>query len=253
MENKRAPLVLLAVNAAALAALALWARAGWPGTPNHLVYGHDFYCEALRPGWIKQPSNTWSCLAFILVGLIAAGRAKTRRGALFAVLISLIGPGSMALHASMTKVGGIFDVTSMFLFIGFCIAHNVGRLQPRLERSFEALYAAHAVPLTFMAALLSEQTPLIFGLLIGVFVATEAALSARGANAGREGRFLAAAAGFFAAGFLFWKLSEHSDGPICSAYSPFQGHAAWHVLCAFAAGALFLYLEPELLPVTANP
>ena len=39
---------------------------GWFGAPAHLA---EEYCEAARPGLIKQPANTWSNISFIISGL----------------------------------------------------------------------------------------------------------------------------------------------------------------------------------------
>jgi hypothetical protein len=249
---RRAVGLLLLVNALALAGLAAWASAGWPGKANHIVADKIFYCEALRPGWVRQPSNTWSCLAFVAVGLFLAARAKSWRAALLAVLVSLIGPASMALHASMTTFGGVLDTTSMFLFIGFCAAHNAARLEPRLDGGFAAFYAALACALALLANAYSEICPTLFGMLIVVFLAGETVLFLKRAAGGRDRRWLGAAAVLFAAGYGFWVPSESSTGPLCvSSTSLLQGHAAWHLLCALAAGALFLYLEPELGPEAA--
>ncbi len=250
--SRKAVLVVLAVNAAALAALAAWAAAGWAGSPpNHLVAENAYYCEALRGGWIKQPANTWSCLGFVVVGLVLAARARSRRGALLALLISLIGPGSMALHASMTKWGGALDVATMYLFIGFAAAHDAARLHRPLDEGFAPFYGAVACACAFLAATTNERGPLTFAALIAAFVAAEAVVALKGAAPGRDRRLLAASAALFFAGFGFWLASRTPDGPICSPTSLLQGHAAWHLLCALAAGAIFLYLEPELAPAAA--
>ena len=66
------------------------ARFGWLG-PD--VGRGDGFCEAVRPGWIRQPANTWSNLAFVIAGLAVAWYAADRvrlgltLGALGAMLI----------------------------------------------------------------------------------------------------------------------------------------------------------------------
>jgi hypothetical protein len=244
---RRAALAVILVNAAFLACLAAWAAAGWPGKPNHILAEEAFYCEALRPGWIRQPVNTWSCLGFVAVGLILAGRARSRRGALLALLISLIGPASMALHASMTAFGGVIDVSSMFLFIGFAAALNAARLSPWFDKNFGVLCGAAGVVMVALAAWGSAFGPILFALLITVFLLGEVLVAAKGLGPARDRRRLAAAAGLFAAGMFVWFPSVRTDGPLCVPDSPLQGHAAWHLLCALAAGAIYLYLEPELV------
>ena len=41
----------------------------------------------------------------------------------FAVLVVLLGPGSMAMHATQSEVGGHLDLLSMFLVSGFALAY----------------------------------------------------------------------------------------------------------------------------------
>jgi hypothetical protein len=82
------------------------------------------YCEQVLPGkMIKQRSNTWSNLGFVLVGLImlaslpavvaGSGRDPMEERTFYAVLygcvVIFLGPGSMFFHASMKKWGGWID------------------------------------------------------------------------------------------------------------------------------------------------
>lgn len=79
---RRCPVVAapLLATAALPAALAAVAAQGWPGGPNACVAADACYCEALRPGWARQPANTWSCLAYVLAGLLAAIDGAARIG-----------------------------------------------------------------------------------------------------------------------------------------------------------------------------
>lgn len=247
MANRRGPLVVLAANAAAVALLAVWAAAGWPGSPNPCLETDACFCEAFRPGWLRQPSNTLSNLGFIIVGFALAFRARTGRALFFAVLISLLGPGSMALHASMTHWGGVADVCSMFLFIAFPLVHNATRLAPGGRLGFGALYSFLGAGLVALEFIQYRNANLGFGLLLGAFLSSEAAVKAAGRSAERDPRWLAAAAACFFLGLALWIPSRRPDGALCAPGSWLQGHAAWHLLCALAAVALYRYLEPELV------
>ena len=78
------------------------ARWGWLG-PD--VGRGDGFCEAARPGWIRQPANTWSNLGFVIAGLAIAWYAGERArlgvtlgahpglATAYAVLVVLLGPG----------------------------------------------------------------------------------------------------------------------------------------------------------------
>ncbi len=59
-------LIPCAAAALCMAAFGVMALAGWPGERG--VAAAQF-CEAIRPGLIGQPANTWSNLGFLFVGL----------------------------------------------------------------------------------------------------------------------------------------------------------------------------------------
>ena len=96
------------------------AREGWLG-PD--VGRGDGFCEAARPGWLRQPANSLSNLGFVLAGLLIGWHARLPSGRLarpglaasYAVVVVLLGPGSMAMHATQTELGGRLDQASMYL------------------------------------------------------------------------------------------------------------------------------------------
>jgi hypothetical protein len=252
-------LLLVAVSLGALGALAV---AGWPGERNgcELHVRPTCFCERLRPGPVHQPANTFSNLGFVLVGLAIALDAGRRRrspsapGAnpfttttlhptCYAVVTALLGPGSMALHASGTRWGGRVDVISMYLFIALVIVYGMSRWLPLGRGAFVA-YAALAAALSATKLWLSVSSDWLFGGLVGAAGANVAILVRARPDLRYDGRFLLAAVALFGAAFAIW-LPSLSGGPLCDPDSWLQGHAVWHVLCAGAAGCLYLYLRSE--------
>lgn len=230
-----------------LAFLAVAAAAGWPGAPNPCIAEQECYCERFHPGPVRQPANTFSALAFVGVGLGLAWRARTRRAAAFAAAIAMVGPGTMALHASMTEWGGDLDTISMFFFISFAILQDAARLWPAADRRFSSLYAALNGPLA-VAKVYERPVPskVLFALLVAAFLALEGLVALKRPRE-RGGRWLGAAATSFFIAFAIWLCSRRPDGWLCvDPGSLLQGHAAWHLLTAISAGAVFLHLEPEL-------
>ena len=73
-------LIGLAESVVAIGALFLLGALKWieSSRPDGCVEAGTCYCERLRPGMIKQPSNTWSNLGFVLVGLILLAMANIR-------------------------------------------------------------------------------------------------------------------------------------------------------------------------------
>ena len=115
-------LIGLAVAAVSLGALFLLGALDWikSSDPDPCVAKDTCYCERVHAGMIKQPSNTWSNLGFVLVGLImlaslpavveGSGRDPMEERTFYAILygcvVIFLGPGSMFFHASLKKWGG---------------------------------------------------------------------------------------------------------------------------------------------------
>lgn len=256
-----ADLAVWAAAAAALAGLgafAALAAVGFPGEVRETVP----FCEGLRPGAIKQPANTWSNLGFVVVGLLVAWRADRDRRALaagadlprnplttaalepavLAVVIVLLGPGSMCLHGANTWWGGKVDMLSMYLWIGFPVAYGARRVLGLGRRAFLAGLVGLWAALT-LALFLLPHTLHVFGALVVAVVGLEAWATWR-AGLVHDRRWLAAAVGAFLLAFGLW-FPSRTDGPLCDPGSLLQGHAAWHLLCAAAIGALYLYYRSE--------
>ena len=89
---------------------------------------------------MRQPVNTLSNLGFVVAGLAIALRAgrpgglgrgtMARRPGLataYACLVVLLGPGSMAMHATESDVGGHVDMASMYLVAAFASSYAAMR------------------------------------------------------------------------------------------------------------------------------
>lgn len=253
----------LAAAAGILGIAALYASWGgaWRGEPNPCVAAGTCYCETFRSGWIKQPANTWSCLGFVLAGMLVGWRAgRPRRGAgvpenlmraigffsaFYAGLVSLIGPCSMFLHASMTRWGGIVDGLSMDFHIVFVISYAVMRLvRSEAPKLFLLLY------LPSMAILAAGKfqgwaaREIVFFLLVIAAVGFEVAVMRTRTDLTRDRGWLWGAMGLMVVALAVWMMSL-DEGPLCVPDSLLQGHAVWHLLCAGAAGMLYLYYESE--------
>ncbi len=115
MNKNRNMVIFLAPLFTAILSLTLFMLAvvrGWMGAPQGV--GSDF-CE-VSDGLIKQPANTWSNLGFVTAGLVMAwlmwkGAFAENKNAFtqtsftpifFPSLVILLGPCSMAMHATLT-------------------------------------------------------------------------------------------------------------------------------------------------------
>lgn len=259
---------------AALATLAVFAPAagGWPGAPDACLEGGaggQCFCERDRGGWIRQPANTASNLGFVAAGLaIAAQLARERRAGrhprpggpmtetrlypgLYAAVTALLGPGSMALHASLRAWGSVLDLLSMFLFVSLLFAlalHRVLRVRRGRGLSpagFAALFLGLALALTAVKIVRGYGSD-AFGLVAAAAVGLELHLR-RQPGVRSDGRLLAAGLAIFAASFGVWLLAQNG-GPLCDPDSWLQGHGLWHLGGAATALCLYAYMRSERLP-----
>lgn len=213
----------------ACAAFVAAAMNGWLGPDAGAGTG---FCEAARDCWMAQPANTVSNLGFVLAGLAIAWHAarparesERARGegmprglaAAYAGLVVTLGPGSAAMHATQSRIGGDIDLTSMFLVSAFAAKYAAVRLLGRRD--------ARTVTRIFLAVLLAQEAayfrggeiPLLMHTGNAAFAVTlAAALAMETVLAGRAGageplldrRWLLAAGGLIALAFAIWTQAK---------------------------------------------
>lgn len=205
------------------------------------------FCEQVRDGLIRQPSNTWSSLAFCLAGAWILAEAVRRsdlkgarpiEGAAFGVAVFLVGATSAFYHASLTFLGQWLDVQSMYLLAMFPVAVNIDALRPGKPRLFWATYLGINVALGVLLFAVPEVRRYAFGLALGSVIATEVLVRRRTGRAWPL-RPMVAAGALQAIAFGIWALDiSHT---VCDPTGPIQGHALWHGLGAIASTRLWRY------------
>jgi Ceramidase len=250
------PLALTAAAAVVSSgALVLAVGAGWLG-PD--VSRGDNFCEAARSGWVKQPSNAFSNLGFVVAGLLVAwraGRADQLGDVLprhpgtattYACVVVLLGPASAAMHATQAAAGGHLDLLSMYLVASFAAAYALMRWVGQ-GRLFLAQVFSLFVAGCELVGLYSREVPVVtyagnlaFAVLLLTAVVVELLLwrrAAVGTGLPRADlRWGAAALGSILLAFAIWNVTK---SVWCDPRSLLQGHAVWHLLCAVAAYLLF--------------
>jgi len=251
--------------------LAVAIARGWLG-PD-VGRGANF-CEA-GTGLIRQPANTFSNVGFVAAGLLIAWHASVpgnvgRRLSTYpwlataiACVVVLLGPGSAAMHATQSALGGHLDMLSMYLIASFAAAYAVTRYY---GGSAVLLGVAFAGGLVFceLVGLYRAPLPVViyagnaaFGLLLLLAVVLELRIIRRGARIQRS--YVYVSLGALLTAFAIWNASKTW---LCDPHSLVQGHAIWHLLCAVAAYFLYRYYasegdradqDPSDVPVTARP
>lgn len=270
------------VTCASFLLLFAFAAAGWPGTVASNCYEDylitpDCYCERLRgtkPGdngvWIAQPVNTITNLWFVLVGLLIAYAADTKRlpskewwehnhnlmtqdrlySLVFALDACLVGVGSSFLHASFTTWGRQLDMIAMYLIASFVLLYPLLRDGRMTKQQAVWAYCCGNMYLIYWTVRVAtpESARRLFTTLIATSWAFEILMVdpewAKRNPKGRRIFFLNLA--MFCVAAIQWKASE-SGGPLCFPDSIFfQGHSLWHFQSALGILGSFLYFLSEL-------
>ena len=269
------PFVLFLLITLALAPLS-WLQAPWSMWRPATCMPDACFCEAIGAGFIRQAIDTWSNLAFVLVGLLILEdvlRSSSTRSSLLAqrhvygfvyvFAVILIGLGSWFYHASLTFVGQWFDVMGMYLLGTFMVLYNIARLsvsprvthphasrqgigmpRPRMMRgrTFALSYVLFNLALAISLIVVPELRRYLFGGLLVVTIALEVVIRRRSVTQIRAGYFIAALLIYLLAQFI-WTLDLNHI--VCDPHGLLHGHAVWHALTALSAGLLYLYYRSE--------
>jgi len=230
--------------AAALAAVTLLIFSGgvvggWPGAPDACAF-ERCWCEALRPGAVREPWNTYSNLPLLGFSLFAAARAVAarRRGldrrhavlVVFAYALWLQATGALLYHASLMGWASVIDGASVLAIWGALASTSLVRLMRWPTRVLWIL-----VPVSLAFAFVYRlgihpkiETPGLVLMLITLGL--EPVILGR-QRAPRRLRELALGFAAFLGSALVWNLSLPGR-PWCEAAFPW--HAAWHILAGVA-------------------
>lgn len=241
--------------------LLLAARYGWLG-PD--IGRGDGFCEEAHVGWIKQPVNSWSNLGFVVAGLAVAWHARFPRrlgttmsaspylATVFAVVCVLLGPASMAMHATQSELGGRLDTLSMYFIASFAAMYAAMRLFGRgsgfLVPAFVVSVIGCELVENFGGSVpwVMSAGNLAFGGLLVAALVMELVLKLRWGGQDLVWGLSAVAAMVVA--FSIWTVSK-TGHPWCDPTSLIQGHGIWHLLCALGGYLLFRHYVAE----TARP
>lgn len=232
----------------------------WTGWRPANCMPDNCFCEAIRPGTVAQPVNTWSSFGFVLVGLlvIRQSREDIRRHksnlmkrqraypALFGMALIITGLGSAFYHASLTLVGQFLDLMGMYFIASFIMLYNISRLKALSGKNFVIAYILVNALLAFLLIQYPALRRYIFGIMILATLLPEYRL--RQAGKLFINNFLINAAwGTLILAFIIWALDLTKI--LCNPTSWLQGHALWHLLGAIAGGFLYLYYRSENAPL----
>ena len=219
------------------------------------------FCEPVVHGLIRQPVNTWSNLAFILVGtltmIVAVGdlsnpankrdhtnlmRSRWIYPGMYAYAAALIGLGSMAYHASMAFTAQVADILGMYLLSTFMVLYNLSRAFKLKGWAFFGAFVGINLALGVIStAWPVSRRPIFVGLLVLILLSE--LLAWKKAPACMNMKALLAASTSLVIACSAWLLD--TNGIFCSPDSWLQLHSLWHIGMAAAIWFLYLYYRSE--------
>ena len=199
-------------------------------------------CEALGDGWLLQPVEAWSSLAYTVVGIIlifAARRSAPPERAMriaFGLLMAATGIGSFLYHGPQSSGAGfIHDVT--FLVTLWFVALMDPAMSLRIRR--RSAWLAFGVVAALIAVVLllapTSTNALTAGAVVALVLSTVQMHRVGGINV----RWYATALALLALSLVFNVLGR-TEASTCDPESLLQFHALWHILSAGALGAYFI-------------
>jgi hypothetical protein len=228
------------------------------------------FCELNRFGeLVVQPSNTWSNLGYLLVGITCVSigirdhkyenrvnvsnlLAKTP---VFSILIGLCAIflfiGSFMYHASLTWIFQKIDQNGMYFLVIAFLAYNVYKMKPVItingvEKSSHPYIVAGAVAvmILFFTIIWKINIMILFPSLIVLLFATNIVNNKLFQHQRKpHSRILRASVISMLAATFIW-IMDVTD-VWCIPTSIFQGHALWHFLTASAIMIIYLYYRGE--------
>ncbi|HEX6844994.1 MAG TPA: ceramidase domain-containing protein [Actinomycetota bacterium] len=206
-------------------------------------------CEALRNGWLAQPANALSSLAFVGIGLwlLARARHAPARAAeirLFGVAALLTGLGSVAYHGPNPAWGQWAHDVPIASGLLLAAVVNVATFTGRRRRELLAWVVGTAA-IAVVVAVSPDAQRAVFAVTGAAFGLTELVAVRRHLRpwpGDPDFGLWLVVIGAFVVGVGAFFLGRIDA--LCDPDSPFQLHALWHVLQALAIG-LYVHVAVE--------
>ncbi len=222
--------------------LAIWVDASTLAQRPATCAETGCFCEAPLSAVPMQFANSVSSLGFVLLGfwtLVAArrpalGTPERRLTPLFGAVLVFIGASSFIYHATLSFFGQFLDIFSMYTF-GILLAlgalYRSGRLRPVPAVT---LFVALSLVLGVVQYVVPDARRVLFAALLlpGILLELMPFVTGHSPRSPRV-RFIWIGLAAMVVAYVIWILDQTAF--FCSAQSPLQGHAAWHLLGAVAA------------------
>ncbi|MBK6274407.1 MAG: ceramidase domain-containing protein [Saprospirales bacterium] len=220
------------------------------------------FCEASRNTLFIQPVNSFSNIGFVLSGLYCAylisNSTEIKNNFFYAhpfiakfycIITVLLGPCSMAMHATETSLGGLFDMNSMYLFAAFMFSYAITRFYKLSNLLFTFIYI-----LIIVLCNIAGQYRTVFGVdfyagsaafgLVCVLGMLFELLNFKKNKIDIHFKYAVLCSVSFLLAFGVWHFGKNGHC-FCNPTSWFQWHGVWHLLCGLSTYFLFRYYISE--------
>jgi len=207
-------------------------------------------CETIGSGFLAQPINAISSLAFAVIGLAAMWWATRVQGnervvrVVFGVLMVLTGAGSVMFHGPQGPGSQFGHDVTFLVTVWFVAVVNVA-VTLRWKRAFSwALIIVGGLVISLALVLSPGLTNVLMVVTVILLVISDVTLHRKGRV--RTRWYVASLVAIIAAVVMF--LLGRTGAPLCDPDSLFQGHGVWHLLGAVALGAYFVATSDSRIP-----
>lgn len=231
------------------------------------------YCELNRMDQlIRQPSNTWSNLAYFIVGLFAltigihdlkyAERKQSHnflvRHPIFSLLFGLsalyVFVGSFLFHASLTRTFQHLDQAGLYSVIVMVLTFNLYKIFPVMRvkgqyKSSHAVMIAFALGFNYLifTRLWLIDINVLFPILIAITFISSLCYLLFVSKTHYYTQYLWAAFIVLLLAAIIWIFDRTNVA--CNPTSALQGHALWHIFTALSMLLIYLYYRTSTVPV----
>jgi hypothetical protein len=241
----------------------------WNGWTECAEFRKPIYAERVYPEDVfRTRVNTWSNLAYVVVGLyaLALGCHDWRRkpanadgylirtpamSLLFGTMCCALGFGSGLFHASLTRWGQQLDVAAMYSPLVALIAINLGRRWPRLKTSsgqkdFPTWPLLTGLALVTSFLLYYYKWSLRTGLVMLILILSVSGFGLLDLLRPRSRlaiRWLVISGVALVAAHICWRLDV--AGKFSGPDTWLQGHSVWHLLTGLSLAGIYLFYRSE--------
>ncbi|MCS6934500.1 MAG: ceramidase [Chitinophagales bacterium] len=241
----------------------------WAGANGNALH----FCERNRTdSIIRQPSNTWSNLGFLVVSLfiLTLGindlKYKDRKKSdnflvrypiftiLFGVSCLYTFVGSFMYHASLTRFFQIIDQAGMYAMVIMVLVFNIYKIFPLVWinggwKSTHGILVAFALLLNYLilTRIMQMNINVFFPMFVIMVFITSVYYLMFVSKEHYFTNYLWAAFATLLLGAVIWILDRTKT--VCSPESIFQGHALWHLFTAASALLIYLYYRSGHVPL----